>query len=177
VFETFPSNEEVSRTTGFPAFLKGDRQTHRHRASTSIARDARELDEIRRVWNEDPILSWQPVAIRELVALEPLEVAARNEDRIPPSVELRAFFLEGRRVGIGPYWWQHPIPALSNVDSARALAEEAAARVDVPFLVVDVARRVDGRWIVIECNDGQEAGHAGIVPLALWSAIVAAADP
>jgi len=172
VFETFPSNEEVSRTIGFPAFVKGDRQTHKHRASTSIARDARALDAIRRVWTEDPILSWQPVAVRELVALEPLSVA-QTEDRIPPSVELRAFFLEGRLVGMGPYWWQHPIPALTNVDSARALVEEAAARVDVPFLVVDVARRLDGRWIVIECNDGQEAGHAGIVPLALWSAIVA----
>lgn len=171
VFDGFPSNEEVARTIGFPVFVKGDRQTHGHRASTSIAGDARALDTIRRAWSEDPVLSWQRVAVRELVSLEPL-AATGVDDRVPPSVELRAFFLEGRLVGLGPYWWQHAAPRLPNVDAPRALAEEAAARVDVPFLVVDVARRTDGRWTVIECNDGQEAGHAGIVPLALWSAIV-----
>jgi hypothetical protein len=173
VFETFPSNEAVARSVGFPVFVKGDRQTHAHRASTTSARDAAALDLLRRAWFEDPVLCWQPVAVRELVALEPLAVTHVG-DRVPPSVELRAFFLEGRLVGFGPYWWAHADAMPTNLDGARALAEEAARRVDVPFLVVDVARRDDGRWIVIECNDGQEAGHAGIRPLALWSAIVTA---
>jgi hypothetical protein len=42
----------------------------------------------------------------------------------------------------------------------------------VPFLVVDVAQDVDGRWWVIECNDGQEAGYAGVSPFALWQRVV-----
>lgn len=31
---------------------------------------------------------------------------------------------------------------------------------------------VDGRWIVIEVNDTQESGYAGIVPLSLWQRMV-----
>jgi len=55
---------------------------------------------------------------------------------------------------------------------ALALGREVARRVDVPFLVVDVAQEVSGRWIVIECNDGQESGFAGVSPFALWRNIL-----
>jgi len=42
----------------------------------------------------------------------------------------------------------------------------------VPFLVVDVAQTEAGRWVVIECNDGQESGYAGVSPFGLWQKIV-----
>jgi len=44
---------------------------------------------------------------------------------------------------------------------------------DVLVLVVDVAQSIDGRWIVIECNDGQESGYAGVSPIGLWQNIIA----
>ncbi len=47
-------------------------------------------------------------------------------------------------------------------------------RVEVPFLVVDVAQSIEGTWLVIECNDGQEAGYAGISPIGLWQSLIAA---
>jgi hypothetical protein len=53
-----------------------------------------------------------------------------------------------------------------------ALAQEAVVRVNVRFLVVDVAQTEDGRWIVIECNDAQESGHAGVPPVAMWQNII-----
>jgi hypothetical protein len=31
----------------------------------------------------------------------------------------------------------------------------------------------DGNWIVIECNDGQESGYAGVLPLAMWAKMIA----
>lgn len=52
------------------------------------------------------------------------------------------------------------------------MGEEAARRVAVPFLVVDLAQTIDGRWMVIECNDGQESGYAGVSPIGLWQRIV-----
>jgi hypothetical protein len=52
------------------------------------------------------------------------------------------------------------------------LAREVAERISVPFLVVDVAQTVEGRWIVIECNDGQESGYAGVAPIALWNRLI-----
>jgi hypothetical protein len=52
------------------------------------------------------------------------------------------------------------------------VAQEAVTRLGVPFLVVDLAQRVDGQWIVIECNDGQESGYAGVHPFAMWQNVV-----
>lgn len=53
-----------------------------------------------------------------------------------------------------------------------AFAGDCVARLGVPFLVVDVAQTEAGRWIVIECNDGQESGYAGVQPRALWRRIL-----
>ena len=53
-----------------------------------------------------------------------------------------------------------------------AVGKEAARRVAVPFLVIDLAQMVDGRWIVIECTDAQESGYAGVSPIGLWQKIV-----
>jgi hypothetical protein len=44
--------------------------------------------------------------------------------------------------------------------------------VRVPFLVVDIARTASGDWIVIECNDAQEAGYVGLSPAVLWNNIL-----
>jgi glutathione synthase/RimK-type ligase-like ATP-grasp enzyme len=52
------------------------------------------------------------------------------------------------------------------------MAAEAARRVNLPFVVVDMAQRVDGRWTVIEINDAQESGYAGVPRLAMWQRIV-----
>ncbi|WP_275902257.1 ATP-grasp domain-containing protein [Myxococcus vastator] len=72
------------------------------------------------------------------------------------------------------YWWQGTPYTLTPAEQHEALGlgREVARRLDVPFLVVDVAQEVSGRWIVIECNDGQESGYAGISPFALWQAIL-----
>lgn len=50
---------------------------------------------------------------------------------------------------------------------------KAAQRLAVTFLVVDIAQRSNGQWIVIECNDGQESGYAGLSPFSLWKNILA----
>ena len=55
---------------------------------------------------------------------------------------------------------------------ALALASEAARRVNVPCLVVDLAQDVAGGWLVIECNDAQESGYAGVSAIGLWQKIV-----
>ena len=35
-----------------------------------------------------------------------------------------------------------------------------------------VAQTAEGQWIVIECNDGQESGYAGVSPIALWGKLI-----
>lgn len=49
-----------------------------------------------------------------------------------------------------------------------ALAQEAGARLKVPFLVVDFVKTTEGRWTVIECNDAQESGYAAVDRVSLW---------
>lgn len=52
------------------------------------------------------------------------------------------------------------------------LAREVVTRISVPFLVVDVAQTMEGKWIAIECNDGQESGNAGVPPIGLWDNLI-----
>jgi hypothetical protein len=53
------------------------------------------------------------------------------------------------------------------------MAREAVRRLNVPFVVIDIAKTADGRWIVIECNDAQETGYTGLPAKALWERVLA----
>ncbi|WNG17504.1 ATP-grasp domain-containing protein [Cystobacter fuscus] len=167
-FDTPPDADSVGRELGWPVFAKGERQTSRHRKSLSILESP---DDFRRAMAEyanDPILRWQRVVCREFRPLRRVEEGA--PDRIPSSFEFRTFWWRGELVGWGPYWWQGSGYAASEEEQRAALvpAREVVERLGVPFLVVDVAQETSGRWIVIECNDGQESGYAGISPFTLW---------
>ena len=171
-FDDAPSAAEVEGALGWPVFIKGARQTNRHRRSTSIARSAAEFEAVMRAWADDPVLNWQQVVCREYVELRPVEDP--DPDRIPSSFEFRFFCWRGEPVGAGRYWWQgvdYAVTERERLDAQR-IAREAALRVSVPFVVVDVAQAIDGRWLVIECNDGQESGYAGASPFGLWQRIV-----
>jgi len=37
---------------------------------------------------------------------------------------------------------------------------------------VDIAKTEQDEWIVIEVNDGQEGGYAGVNPLHIWNNII-----
>lgn len=170
VCETLPPVGAVEARFGWPVFIKGDRQTSRHRGELSIARSPEDYARIAAAWGEDRILRWQRAAVRRFV---PLRKVADRPEGIPASHEFRAFCWRGQVVSAAPYWVNHRYEA-SPVERAAItrLAAEAARRVDVPFLVVDVAQSAAGDWIVIECNDAQESGYAGNIPLALWSEIL-----
>lgn len=170
-FDAPPRAGEVEAALGWPVFVKGERQTNRHQASLSVARDAGEFLRIMNAWSVDPILHWQRVVCRELLPLRRVGTARPGE--LPPAVELRCFLWRGVIVGYGRYW-THVAYEVSagELDHALALAAEVGRRVSVPFLVVDVAQTDDGRWVVIECNDAQESGYAGTSPLAMWQSII-----
>lgn len=158
----------VDAELGWPVFMKGVRQTHAHKKSQSVIEGP---DAMRRALDEyaaDPVLGWQGIACRRFVPLRP--VAFDTGDRIAASFEFRTWWWRGRFVGMGRYWWEGPeyAPADDERTAALAVAGEAARRVDVPFLIVDVALSAEGRWLVIECNDGQEGGVPGLPQAVLW---------
>lgn len=171
-YATPPTADEVGAALGWPVFVKGARQTSRHRRALCVARDADAFEAIMAAWEDDEILWWQEIVCRAWVDLR--LVAEPSADTLPVAFEFRSFWYRGELVGIGPYWITHPY-GLTEIERAEALrvGGEAARRIGAMFVVIDLAQRADGRWIVIECNDGQDAGYAGIDRVALWRRIVA----
>jgi len=172
IFATSPSVDEVEAEFGWPLFIKGDRQTSRHRRALSIVRSRDELVVAIRSAGRDSILRWQPLACREFVPLRLVE--DQHPERIPSSFEFRTFWWNGVLVGAGRYWWEGARYDWTGEEQASglAVAGEAARRLNVPFLVVDIAQTADGRWIVIDCNDGQDSSYAGASPIGIWHRII-----
>lgn len=171
-FREVPSIEEIEKHFNWPIFIKGNRQTSKHKAALSIANTPSEYLQIMEFYKNDPILHWQTVVCREFIPLRMVE--AKKTDKIAPAFEFRTFWWKGQCVGFGPYWAAFTSYSWTRQEeqAALAIAKEVAIRVNLPFLVVDVAQTATGKWIVIECNDGQESGYAGISPISLWHKII-----
>ena len=162
-----PDAREVGDALGWPVFIRGSRQTSRHQRALAIARDVEEFRRAMDAYRQDAILNWQRIVCRSYARLRPVE--DRSPDRIPSSFEFRSFWWETECVGFGRYWTESAYTA-SAKEKAEALAvgADAASRIDGVFKAIDLGQTVDGRWIVIESNDGQESGYAGINPISLW---------
>ena len=171
-FDELPNADDIEDEFGWPVFVKGARQTSRHQQDLSIIRSAIDFKRALVNYRQDAILGWQTLVVREFVPLRPVEDA--HAGRIPSSFEFRTFWWKGQHVGSGRYWWEGRRYDWTDEErrDALALAADAAKRVGVAFLVIDVAMTADGRWIVIECNDGQESGYAGASPIGIWQRII-----
>jgi ATP-grasp domain, R2K clade family 3 len=169
-FSEPPDFAMLEQTIGLPLFLKGSRQTSRHKAALSIIRSAEDYYRAVEIYKEDPILKWQDLVCREFVQLQP--VSSEQTDKIPASFEFRSFWWQGHCVGAGQYWSTSYHWNPKDEKAALAIAQEAALRLNLPFVVIDVAQRITGEWIVIECNDAQESGYAAISPFGLWQNLI-----
>lgn len=171
-FDTPPDAKTAGELAGWPLFMKGSRQTSRHKASLSIIHNESEYDAAIASYAADHLLHWQQIVIRRFARLRP--VPADMGQRIPSSFEFRTFWWHGELAAAGPYFAEFARYEWSDSerDEALSLAGEAARRIALPFIVVDVAQQQDGSWIVIEINDAQECGFTGIRPLTLWQRMV-----
>jgi ATP-grasp domain, R2K clade family 3 len=170
VFEALPAAEVIEAEFSWPVFMKGSRQTSKHNPDLSVIRDRAQYERVAQLYRSDPILHWQKPVVREFVALSPISGAVPGKVR--PSLEYRSFWWYGECVGWGRYWYQVKPYECADASDGLSVARQAAARLKVPFLVVDYAKTEDGRWIVIECNDAQEAGYVGIQPRCLWNQVL-----
>jgi ATP-grasp domain, R2K clade family 3 len=169
-FETPPEFALLEAELGLPLFIKGARQTSRHRADFSIVHTQADYQVAVKAFLEDPILHWQQFVAREFVKLRP--VPHKPSEKIPASFEFRSFWWRGHCVGAAPYWATNYSWTPSEQQTALALAREAAMRLQVPFVVIDIAQKQTGDWVVIECNDAQESGYAAISPISMWQQII-----
>lgn len=170
VFETLPTINDIEAEFRWPVFLKGSRQTSKHDPSLSIITNEEHYRRASEAYLSDAILHWQRPVIREFVPLVPVQ--GHVPGKIHPSLEFRSFWWYGTCVGWGNYWYQVPSYEARDVEDGLRVAEDAARRLRVPFVVIDFAKSADGRWIVIECNDAQESGYAAIPPQLLWRSVL-----
>lgn len=116
----------------------------------------------------DPLIGPQGLIYRQYVPLETLEVGIND---LPMTNEWRIFYLYGQRIAHGFYWGilddMDAIPRITPdfiknglpfADSMAAILSEKAS-----FFALDVAKTQDGRWMVVEVNDGQQSGLNGTI--------------
>lgn len=171
-FDTPPDARTAGELAGWPLFLKGSRQTSRHQASLSIIHNEAEYDTAIATYATDSMLHWQQLVIRRFERLRRIEADVGH--KIPASFEFRSFWWHGQLAGVGPYFAEYARYDWTPAERTAALevAQEAARRMALPFIVIDLAQRTDGQWIVIEINDAQESGYTGVSPLPLWQRMV-----
>lgn len=172
-FDAIPDVETIMAHFDLPIFVRGSEKTRRHSKRLSIIENAVDYAHMRQTYVQDGVLKYQQFVCREFVSLR--KVADAKGDLIPASFEFRTFWWRGQFVGSGRYWVNAPPYDWTEREKADAiaLAEQVAAALPVTFLVVDVGQRTDGKWTVIEVNDGQDCGYAGVSPFALWKNIIA----
>ena len=74
---------------------------------------------------------------------------------MPLALEYRIFFLDGAPVYTVKYWEEGKYSGdTPPVERFREIAQQVQSR----FFTMDVARRINGEWMIVELGDGQVAG-------------------
>ncbi|HEX2621916.1 MAG TPA: ATP-grasp domain-containing protein [Phototrophicaceae bacterium] len=93
------------------------------------------------------------LVFREFVEFEPL--VEHSVSGMPLTKEFRVFVRDGQAVYSTRYWsegdYRDEAPEIDRL-------LEVAQRVNSRFFTMDVARRLDGEWMIVELGDGQVAG-------------------
>lgn len=93
------------------------------------------------------------LVFREFIEFEPL--TKHSKSGMPLTKEFRIFFLNGQPIYSIQYWeqgdYQGIIPPPNQFN-------EVAKAVQSRFFTMDVAKKLNGDWMIIELGDGQVAG-------------------
>lgn len=109
---------------------------------------------------EDNLISQQNIYIREYVPLKTFMIGLNG---IPITNEFRFFVAYGQIIS-GAYYWQNYVDDLPSVPDVNTVPKEFLDKVinkikdKVNFVVIDVAQKDNGDWIVIELNLGEQSG-------------------
>jgi hypothetical protein len=93
------------------------------------------------------------IVVREFIELNDLTIHSKSG--MPLTEEYRLFFFNKKLLGIYDYWEEGEY-TFSKPDTTEF--EEIARGVDSNFFSMDIARKKDAEFIIIELGDGQVAG-------------------
>ena len=93
------------------------------------------------------------LVFREYVELE--ELTNHSESGMPLTKEFRVFVKNGEIMTIFKYWDEGDY---QNVEPIIEGFEKVIPEIKSNFFTMDVAKKKDGKWIIVELGDGQVAG-------------------
>jgi ATP-grasp domain, R2K clade family 3 len=161
---------DVGAKLGFPVFVRGAVKSNKTLGwDACVAKDSDELRYIVEQILSIPHRARGRAVIRQLVKLRYRSMMPGD---FPRSREYRLFVYRGQVLAFGYYWDEFEdefILTASDRSSLHELAIEAATRVDVPYIIVDIGQLESGDWIVIEVGDAQFAGMSHVSIVELWS--------
>lgn len=160
---TFPTWDKLEYVPGdFPLVIKGKTNSRKFEWNTKMfaQNKASAIEIMHDLWH-DPLIGPQGLVFRKYIPLKTLEIGING---MPMTNEWRCFFYRGQLIDYGFYW-----ATLDNLDlidekdfklTGLKVAQEAASIVAdfTSFYVIDVAQGEDGKWWVVELNDGQMSG-------------------
>ncbi len=164
---TFPTWFRLQDVPGdFPMVVKGKTNSRKFEWETKMFAPtrAKAAEIMHELWH-DPLIGPQGVVFRKYTPLKTYEVGVNG---MPMTNEWRCFFYKDKLVDYGFYWSTLDNMDLVDSDSFETtglkIAQEAANILSefTTFFVVDVAQGEDGRWWVVEVNDGQMSGLSTI---------------
>lgn len=93
------------------------------------------------------------LVFREFIEFEPL--TQHSKSGMPLTKEFRIFFLDGEPIYSVKYWEEGDYKGIfPPIDRFSEVAKAVQSR----FFTMDVAKRINGAWMIIELGDGQVAG-------------------
>lgn len=155
---------------GFPVFVRGAVKSNKTLGwDACVAANVDELAYIVEQILSIPHRARGRAIIRQLV---PLRYKSMMPGDFPRSREYRLFVYQHQILAVGYYWDEFEDEfELTTTDrsSLHELAIAAAARVNIPYLIIDIGQLATGDWIVIEVGDAQFAGMSHVSIMELWS--------
>lgn len=169
VVTSVEQGREVAAQMGFPLFVKGAVQSLKaHGWDACVARTPEELQRLTTYLLRSGERARGRVVVRRVVRLRHTRTSPRG---FPLGREYRVFVYRRNVVAWGYYWeGEDGLKALTAAERDEMLgkATEAAERLAVPYVAVDVGQAEGGEWLVIETGDPQFAGVCQISLFRLW---------
>lgn len=160
---TFPTWDRLENVPGnFPLVIKGKTNSRKFEWNTKMfAKDkSAAIDIMHDLWH-DPLIGPQGLVFRKYIPLKTLELGIND---MPMTNEWRLFFYKNQLIDYGFYWATldnlEIIDGSDFLNSGLKVAKECAEIISefTNFFVVDVAQDIEGKWWVVEINDGQMSG-------------------
>jgi len=154
-----------------PFVVKGETNSKKFEWNTKMF--AKNKDDVIRIYcdlQNDGLIGYQSIYIREYVPLKTFMIGIGG---IPITEEYR-FFIYKNIIVCGAYYWSSHVDEIEEpLDSSNVPLDFMKTVINrignnCNFYVVDVARKEDGNWMVVELNDAQCSGLSENKPESLY---------